>query len=120
MQHSTDEPVAIVQPAEQADAAATFDLARIDRNDPTRKTFLAVPRCSRGSGKAITVCARPVEEFLPVVNDPYGFSAQLHQGMGLAALRLDNGAVLAAEVEQVDLGNGVVSNRVMIRYKLKF
>ena len=113
--------VVIVHPAEQADLAATFDLARINSDDPTRRLFVAIPRCSPArSSKEITVCARPVEEFLPVVNDPHGFAAQLEQGMGQAAIRLDNGATVAAEVEQVDLGMGVVSNRVMIRYKLKF
>ncbi|PXW72949.1 hypothetical protein C7451_11170 [Blastomonas natatoria] len=119
MQDSPAASVAIVQPAEQADLAATFDLARIHRDDPSQKPFVAVPRCSRDSTREITVCARSPEEFLPKLNDPYGFAAQVEQGMGLAAIRLDNGAVLAAEVEQVDLGNGVVSNRVMIRYKLK-
>lgn len=121
MQDSPAAPVAIVQPAEQADLAATFDLAHIYRDDPIRKSFVAVPRCSpTSSSKEITVCARPVEEFLPVVSDPQGFAAYVGQGMGLAATRLDNGAIVAAEVEQADLGNGVVSNRVMIRYKLKF
>ena len=121
MQDSPAAPVAIVQPAEQAELAATFDLARINSDDPAHKLFVAVPRCSpASSSKEITVCARPVEEFLPVVSDPHGFAAQVGQGMGLAATRLANGAIVAAEVEQVDLGNGIVSNRIMIRYKLKF
>lgn len=121
MQDSPAVPVAIVQPAEQADLAAAFDLARINPDGPARKLFVAVPRCSpASSGTEITVCARPIEEFLPVVSDPHGFGAKLDQVMGLAAMRLANGAIVAAEVEQADLGNGVVSNRVMIRYKLKF
>lgn len=120
MQDQASPPVVIAQPAETLERVAAFDLSRLDRADLAHKTIVTVPLCNRNSPGEIVVCAVRPEDFSTKIDDPYDFASQLQQGMGLAAIGVGEGQVLAAEVEQADLGAGAVSNRVMIRYKLKF
>lgn len=87
----------------------------MDRANGSGRPALALSRGDRTGQGEIVVCAVRPEDFSTKVDDPYDFAAQLQQGMGLAAIGLSNRAVLAAEVEQVDIGGGAVSNRVMIR-----
>ncbi|MDM7956480.1 hypothetical protein [Blastomonas sp.] len=119
MQDQAAPPVVIAQPAETIERAAGFDLARLGRTELAQKPVVTLPRCNRNAQGEIVVCAMRPEEFLPKTHDPHDFAAKLDEGMGLAAVGLGDGVVLAAEVEQVDMGNGVVSNRVMVRLKLK-
>lgn len=118
MQDRASPPVVIAQPAETIERAVGFDLARVGRTELSQTPLVMLPRCNRNAHGEIVVCARRPEEFLPKNSDPQDFAAKLDEGMWLAAIGLGDGVVLAAEVEQVDMGNGVVSNRVMVRLKL--
>jgi hypothetical protein len=104
-------PVQIEAPAAAArafdDAAAG---AQLDLLGPPVK-----PRCPEAAPGEIVVCARNDEQYRlrPL---PEKFA---RKGEGDAQVDLGDGAAVAVEAERAGVG-GVISNRAMVRFKLKF
>jgi hypothetical protein len=97
-----------------ATPARTFDDAaagpRLDLLGPPAK-----PRCPEGAPGEIVVCARNDEQYRlrPL---PEKFA---RKGEGDAQVDLGDGVAVAVEAERAGVG-GVISNRAMVRLKLKF
>lgn len=102
------QPVAIFSGAEASERGG----------EPTRIDLLpkpaVTPRCPQLSANEIVVCAPDQEEFrlrpLPKIHQGTASAAQVGVGKGATA-------GIAAEAAGV---GGWVSNRIMVRYKLKF
>lgn len=95
--------------------AASFDLAR--QGKPEIELQI-IEKCDMSQGEVIVVCGRRDDDrYRAKLPDPHGFD---RSGPPKAEIGLGDGASAAAEVEQVDFGNGFVSNRIMIRLKFKF
>lgn len=101
-------PIAIQQSFEQAEAGIALP-----------KFVRPAPRCPKREAGEIVVCAQDPETFRlrpPTAPDSLDVTPDT---MPQARLPLGEGASLGAEVERHGVG-GYVSNRVMIRGRVKF
>ena len=108
-------PLADVPPQPPAIEAPLFDLAQMPRDDGMDLRAVK-PRCPEGRAGEIVVCAQNPEK--ERVRPLDGFAVQ--EGLPRAEMGLSENSTLGIEVEQATVGNGQVSNRAMVRYKLKF
>lgn len=109
-------PLADEPPQPPAIEAPLFDLAQMPRDDGMDLRAVKA-RCPEGRPGEIVVCAQnPEKERVRPLPDTY----VTQEGLPRAELGLGENSSLGIEVEAAGLGGGQVSNRAMVRYKLKF
>ncbi|WP_285016782.1 hypothetical protein [Novosphingobium sp. fls2-241-R2A-195] len=109
-------PIADLPPEPPAIAAPLFDLAQMPQ-DGTVNLHAVKPRCPVGRPGEIVVCAtNPEKERLRPLPDTY----ETPDGLPRAQMGLSENSSLGVELDSATLGSGQVSNRAMVRYKLKF
>ncbi|WP_232491615.1 hypothetical protein [Novosphingobium kaempferiae] len=108
-------PLADVPPQPPAIEAPLFDLAQMPRDDAMNLRAVK-PRCPEGRVGEIVVCAQNPEKERVRPLDAFA----VREGLPRAEMGLSENSTLGIEVEQATVGNGQVSNRAMVRYKLKF
>jgi len=109
-------PLADEPPQPPAIEAPLFDLAQMPRDDGMDLRAVK-PRCPEGRPGEIVVCAQnPEKERVRPLPDTY----VTPEGLPRAEVGLSENSSLGIEVEAAAIGNQQISNRAMVRYKLKF
>ncbi|MEE4453769.1 hypothetical protein [Novosphingobium resinovorum] len=109
-------PLADLPAQPPAIEAPAFDLAQLAQ-DGGPDLRVVKPRCPVGRAGEIVVCAQnPEKERLRPLPDMY----ETEEGLPRAEVGLGENSSLGVELESATLGGGQVSNRAMVRYKLKF
>lgn len=109
-------PLEAPPPQPPAIAAPVFDLAEMP-NGKEVDLRAVKPRCPQGRPGEIVVCAPdPEKERVRPLPDTYVTA----EGLPRAQMGLGENSSVGVELEAAGLGAGQVSNRAMVRYKLKF
>ncbi|PNU04686.1 hypothetical protein [Novosphingobium guangzhouense] len=109
-------PIADLPPEPPAMAAPLFDLAQMPQDEGVDLRAIK-PRCPVGRPGEIVVCAtNPEKERMRPLPDTY----ETAEGLPRAQLGLSENETIGVDLEAATLGGGQVSNRAMVRYKLKF
>lgn len=96
--------------------APAFDLAAMPQGEGMDLRAVK-PRCPVGRPGEIVVCAPDTEkERVRPLPDTY----VTEEGIPRAQFGLDDKSSIGVELDSATLGAGQVSNRAMVRYKLKF
>lgn len=98
-------------------AAPLFDLAELPQAGNGMDLRAVKPRCQDERAGEIVVCASSSEKerVRPLPDDLVS-----PQGLPRAQMSLNEASSLGVELEAAAVGNGQISNRAMVRYKLKF
>lgn len=98
-------------------AAPLFDLAELPQTGERVDLRAVKPRCPQGRPGEIVVCAPDAEkERVRPLPDTY----VTPEGLPRAEMSLSETSTLGVELESAGIGGGQVSQRAMVRYKLKF
>lgn len=104
-------------PALEQFMPADFNLAASEPAEPNLDLRIVRRRCPEGRAQEIVVCAPdPNRDRLRPLKQDYSVT----EGLPRAEGEIANGVSLGVDAEGAAMANGVVSNRVMARVKMKF